>query len=85
MFIKTAINNAKRFYTCNVSTASFQYDVTDSLRHIKIINIVGFLILLIKSPSEKLIIENHKNINNRLDYINKRLDFIEQEIKKKYK
>jgi len=76
MFIKTAINNAKRFYTCNVSTASFQYDVTDSLRHIKIINIVGFLILLIKSPSEHLIIENHQKIN-------KRLDFIEQQINKK--
>ena len=76
MFIKTAINNAKRFYTCNVSSASFQYDVTDSLRHIKIINIVGFLILLIKSPSEQLIIENHQKIN-------KRLDFIEQQINKK--
>ena len=76
MFIKTAINNAKRFYNCNVSTASFQYDVTDSLRHIKIINIVGFLILLIKSPSEHLIIENHQKIN-------KRLDFIEQQINKK--
>ena len=76
MFIKTAINNAKRFYTCNVSTASFQYDVTDSLRYIKIINTVGFLILLIKSPSEQLIIENHQKIN-------KRLDFIEQQINKK--
>ena len=76
MFIKTDINNAKRFYTCNVSTASFQYDVTDSLRYIKIINTVGFLILLIKSPSEHLIIENHQKIN-------KRLDFIEQQINKK--
>ena len=76
MFIKTAINNAKRFYTCNVSSASFQYDVTDSLRYIKIINTVGFLILLIKSPSEHLIIENHQKIN-------KRLDFIEQQINKK--
>ena len=76
MFVKTAINNAKRFYTCNVSTASFQYDVTDSLRYIKIINTVGFLILLIKSPSEQLIIENHQKIN-------KRLDFIEQQINKK--
>ena len=77
MFVKTAINNAKRFYTCNVSTASFQYDVTDSLRYIKIINTVGFLILLIKSPSEQLIIENHQKIN-------KRLDFIEQQINKKH-
>jgi len=66
MFIKKTINNAKRFYTCNVSTASFQYNVEDSLRHIKIINIVGFLILLIKLPSEKLLIENHQKINNRL-------------------
>jgi hypothetical protein len=66
MFIKTTINNAKRFYTCNVSTASFQYNVEDSLRHIKIINIVGFLILLIKLPSEQLLFENHQRINKRL-------------------
>ena len=75
MFIKTAINNAKRFYTCSVSP-SFQYLIDDSLRHIKIINIVGFLIVLIKLPSEQLIIENHQKIN-------KRLDFIEQQINKK--
>ena len=68
MFIKTTINNAKRFYTCSISP-SFQYLIDDSLRHIKIINIVGFLILLIKLPSEKLLIENHQNINKRLDYI----------------
>ncbi len=68
MFIKTTINNAKRFYTCSVSP-SFQYLIDDSLRHIKIINIVGFLILLIKSPSEQLLIENHQKINKRLDYI----------------
>ncbi len=65
MFIKTTINNAKRFYNCSVSS-SFQYLIEDSLRHIKIINIVGFLILLIKLPSEKLLIENHQNINKRL-------------------
>ncbi len=68
MFIKTTINNAKRFYTCSISP-SFQYLIDDSLRHIKIINIVGFLILLIKLPSEKLLIENHQKINKRLDYI----------------
>ena len=68
MFIKTTINNAKRFYNCSVSS-SFQYLIDDSLRHIKIINIVGFLILLIKLPSEKLLIENHQQINKRLDYI----------------
>jgi len=68
MFIKTTINNAKRFYTCSVSP-SFQYLIEDSLRHIKIINIVGFLILLIKLPSEQLLIENHEKINKRLDYI----------------
>jgi hypothetical protein len=68
MFIKTTINNAKRFYTCSVSP-SFQYLIDDSLRHIKIINIVGFLILLIKLPSEQLLIENHEKINKRLDYI----------------
>jgi hypothetical protein len=65
MFIKKTINNAKRFYTCSVSP-SFQYLIDDSLRHIKIINIVGFLILLIKLPSEKLLIENHQKINKRL-------------------
>ena len=65
MFIKTTINNAKRFYTCSISP-SFQYLIDDSLRHIKIINIVGFLILLIKLPSEKLLIENHEKINKRL-------------------
>jgi hypothetical protein len=65
MFIKTTINNAKRFYTCSISP-SFQYLIEDSLRHIKIINIVGFLILLIKLPSEKLLIENHQKINKRL-------------------
>jgi hypothetical protein len=65
MFIKKTINNAKRFYTCSVSP-SFQYLIDDSLRHIKIINIVGFLILLIKLPSEKLLIENHEKINKRL-------------------
>ena len=65
MFIKTTINNAKRFYTCSISP-SFQYLIDDSLRHIKIINIVGFLILLIKLPSEQLLIENHKKINKRL-------------------
>jgi hypothetical protein len=77
MFIKTTINNAKRFYTCSISP-SFQYLIDDSLRHIKIINIVGFLILLIKLPSEKLLIENHQKINKRL------ID-IEIQINKKYK
>jgi hypothetical protein len=62
---KTTINNAKRFYTCSISP-SFQYLIEDSLRHIKIINIVGFLILLIKLPSEKLLIENDQKINKRL-------------------
>jgi len=66
---KTTINNAKRFYTCNVSTASFQYNVEDSLRQLKIINIVGFLIILIKMPSEKLLIENQQNIYKKINYI----------------
>ncbi len=77
MFIKTTINNAKRLYTCSVSP-SFQYLIDDSLRHIKIINIVGFLILLIKLPSENLLFENYQKINKRL------ID-IENKIDKKYK
>ena len=79
MFIKTTLNNAKRFYTCSVSP-SFQYLIEDSLRHIKIINIVGFLVLLIKMPSEKQLIENHQQINKRLDYIENKIDKINKKI-----